>query len=91
MAESAELKVKRCAPFALKLTDEKPCCASMSTLHAYEQLLYETLTCVGFPDEAEVHIEDLCPRQVLLELETLLALPCYWPNPKWLRVGHIVH
>lgn len=31
MAESAELKVKRCAPFALKLTDEKPYCARMST------------------------------------------------------------
>lgn len=91
MAESAELKVKRCAPFALKLTAEKPYCARMSASDAYLQLLYLTLSWVCFPDEAEVHIEDLCARQFLLELWKLFALPCYWPNPKWLRVGHIVH
>lgn len=62
MAESAELKVKRCAPFALKLTDETPYGARMSPHDAYKQLLALTRSCVGFPDQAEVDIEDLCAR-----------------------------
>lgn len=68
MAESAELKVKRCAPFALKLTDERRLCASMSPPDDYLQLIYLTLNCVCFLDEVEVNIEDLCAGRRFLKL-----------------------